>query len=535
MVASASQQPGGTLFPGTFGPTVSGGKPRNGGPDWVRVGVLAVTVVTVFALLMGSAYAALLFLELRQVEQNSVDIVAGPDGGFAPATEGGGALEVPEIDPVLDRTTILLVGSDSRDGLSEDQLAAIGTDPTGTDLTDTVILLQLDPATDTAAMLSFPRDLVVERCDGSRGRINGAYAIGEDQAQGLGPKCLVDSITALTRIEIDHYARVNFAGFVSAVDALGGVEFYVEEAIDDPFSGLDIPAGCVEFDGVGAIQFVRARRIDNDFGRIARQQRFAREMINKATSLGTLANPVRVASLIGSISEVIETDSNFGVSQMADLVTSVQTITSGGIDGRTVPAIEGRLGEADVVYAIEEEAEALYQAFRAGDLLPDDVGIDDVPQALGPTNVVAVEVLNGAGTEGLATQTAVALEALGFTVSATGEAANYGFDSSLVLYPPDRQDHAEILAEALGGIAVDAGDDEAEGLVLILGSDFEPDALDAPVPDGEASEGGASEGEASEGGASEGGASEGGASEGAPAEESSEDAFVGAALSNVQC
>ena len=512
MVAFASHQQGGNLRPGVFGPTVAGGKPRNGGPDWARVSLIAIAVATAFTLLMGSTYAALIFIELRQVEANSVDIVDGPEGGFAVATEAEGALEVPDVDPVTDRTTILLVGSDSRDGLSEEQLQAIGTDPTGTDLTDTIILLQLDPATDRAAMLSFPRDLVVQRCDGSRGRINQAFAIGEEQADGLGPRCLVDTITALTRIEIDHYARVNFSGFVQAVDALGGVEFYIEEPLQDRYSGLDIPAGCVTFDGVGAIQFVRARRIDSDFGRIARQQRFAREMINKATSVGTLTNPVRVAQLIGSISDVLETDNTFGVSQMVDLVTSVQNITSGGVDGRTVPAVPGRLGEADVVYAIEDEAESLYTAFRNGDLLPDDIGTDAGPVELGPANVIGVSVQNGSDEDGLATRTAQVIEALGFTVEDTGEAENYGFDSSLVLYPPERQAHAEVLAEALGGLAVNAGGDGGDHLTLILGSSFDPEAFapeDLPEPDATPTE--------------------------PVATPPSEESFAGAELSDVQC
>ncbi|HUG86611.1 MAG TPA: LCP family protein, partial [Euzebya sp.] len=381
--------------------------------------------------------------------------------------------------------------------------------------TDTIILLQLDPATDRAAMLSFPRDLVVERCDGSRGRINKAYYIGEQQGEGLGPRCLVDTITALTRIEIDHYARVNFSGFVQAVDALGGVEFYVEEPLQDRYSGLDIPAGCVTFDGVGAIQFVRARRIDSDFGRIARQQRFAREMINKATSLGTLTNPVRVAQLIGSISDVIETDRNFGVSEMADLVSSVQGITSGGVDGRTVPAVPGRLGEADVVYAIEDQAEALYDAFRTGELLPEDVGTDPDPVALSPANVIGVSVQNGAGTDGLAARTAEVLEALGYTVAETGEAENYGFAASLVLYPPDRQDHAELLAESLGGLSVNAGNGGSEHLTLILGSSFDPERYapeDLPSPEATTSEG-----------------------PDAPAEAATEETFAGAELSDVRC
>ncbi|WP_370325688.1 LCP family protein [Euzebya sp.] len=464
----------GGLEPGVFGPSVTHGKPRSGGPDWRRVGLLAVSIVVAFAVVTSATYAGLVWWEFRQIGRNAVDIGA-PEVTFAPETEGGEALVVPEVEPVEERTTILLVGSDSREGLTEEQLQRIGTDPTDTDLTDTIILLQIDPQTDTAAMLSFPRDLVVERCDGSRGRINQAYAIGEEQREGYGPECLVRTIQALTLIEVDHYVRVNFAGFVSAVDALGGVEFYVEEPIQDRYSGIDIDqAGCVAFDGVRALQFVRARRVDNDFGRIARQQRFAREMLNKATSLGTLARPDRVASLIGSISDVLETDRAFGASEMVDLISSIQDISSGRIDARTVPATPGNLGEASVVYAIEEDAEALYRAFRNGDLLPEGVGTDAGPVELGPSNTIPVSIQNGSDVEGLAEETAAVLEALEFRVGEVGTAENYRFEASVILYPEGRRPHAEVLSEALGGISINEGN--TSELTLILGSGFDPDA-----------------------------------------------------------
>ena len=394
-----------------------------------------------------------------------------------------------EVEEDAVRTNILVVGSDSRDGLTDEQLAAIGTEDSGTDLTDTIILLQIDPETDGAVMLSFPRDLLVERCDGTTGKINEAFFVGELQGEGRGPQCLVTTIQAMTRIEIDHYMRVNFAGFVEAVDAVGGVEFYLDEPIRDRFAGLDVPAGCVEFDGVTALQFVRARRIDSDFGRIARQQRFAKEMLDQAASVETLINPARVAGLIGSISEVIETDNDFGPGEMVDLISSVRNITSGRVDTRTVPGFTGRFGpdDASVVRPLEDQAEALYSAFRTGDLLPEDIGTAAEPITLGAENVVPIVVQNGSGIDGLADETAVVLEALGYTVEETGTAENYNFGASLVLYPETRRDHADVLAESLGGVSTNNTTAESDSLTLILGSNFDPDqfapeGFDADAP-----------------------------------------------------
>lgn len=466
---------------GAFGPRVTHGKPRNGGPDWLRLGLLSLAVVVLLAVVTTATYAGLVYNELRQLQAATVDIKADSAQTFAAHSEAEQALEVPEVEPVEDRTNILVVGSDSREGLSEEQLRRIGTEETPDELTDTIMLVQIDPETDAAAILSFPRDLLVERCDGSIGKINGAYAIGEAQREGAGARCLVNTVTALTRIPIDHYVRVDFAGFVKAVDALGGVTFYLEEPIEERYSGLDVPSGCVEFDGVQALQFVRARRIDDDFGRMARQQRFAREMVDKATSVGTLVNPVRAASLIGSVSDVVETDTEFGPREMADLVTSLQDLSSGKVEARTVPAVPGWRGEVSVVRAVKDEAEDLYRAFRRGDLLPDGAADGGGSDELGPENLIPILVRNGTNTEGLAADTAEVLEELGFRVADTDTAENYGFDSSLVLYPPDREDHAEVLAAELGGIPINAGNSEGDHLTLILGQSFDPEEF-VPEP-----------------------------------------------------
>lgn len=497
------------LRPGEFGPTVAGGKPRSGGPDWIRLGMVAVSLVTSFMVLTGGYYGFLIWKANNDLS-SGVSLVDLPS--FDPVV-GETALPAVETVELEDRKTILLIGSDSREGLSREQLAQIGTENVGTDLTDTIILLQVDPNTDAAAMLSFPRDLLVERCNGTTGKINEAFFIGEQQEDGLGPACLVSTIENLTQIHIDHYARVNFAGFVRAVDALGGVTFYVEEPMRDAWSGLDIPSGCVEFDGVSAIQFVRARHIDSDFGRIARQQRFAREMIKKATSLGTLLNPATVTSLVGSVSETLETDAEFGLGDMIDLVNSVKNISSGAVDGRTVPGVVGRWGEASVVRLVEDEAEVLFEAFRNGDLLPEGVGTDAAPIELGPANVIPVEVVNGGAAAGTADETAEVLEALGYTVSGTDQTANYGFANSTILYPENRQDHAELLAEALDITRLTMRTDDEEQLQLLLGTEFDPAEYAPPPP---------APGEPP-------------AETATPVPEATEQEFVGAALSEVTC
>ena len=312
------------LQPGRFGPREFHGRPRNGGPDWKRIFLGTLGTVSIVFIGVTAVYGALLLREVREL--NTLDIKPTAIA-FSPAPHVTETVTIEPVDPVKDRTTILMVGSDSRKGLSKEQLQAIGTADDGSDLTDTIILAQLNPENDQVAMLSMPRDLVIRRCDGTKGRINEAWYIGESQAKGQGATCLIQTIEQHTGIGIDHVMRVNFSGFVNVVDTLGGVDFAVDQDMRDRWSGLDIKKGCNHFDGVKAIQFVRARHIDSDFGRQARQQRFAREMIKKATSLGTLTNPLKVAGLIDSASDAIETDTGLDAGKLADLAWSMRSVT----------------------------------------------------------------------------------------------------------------------------------------------------------------------------------------------------------------
>ncbi|WP_336249491.1 LCP family protein [Stomatohabitans albus] len=351
------------LQPGRFGPREQFGRPRNGGPDWKRLLIGAIGTGAVAILGVTGVYGVLLVKEINSINNIKISPTAI---AFTPAPEVTETVTLEPVDPVKDRTTILMVGSDSRKGLSKEQLAAIGTADDGSDLTDTIILAQLNPENDQVAMLSMPRDLVVRRCDGTKGRINEAWYVGELQGKDQGAACLIQTIEQHTGIGIDHVMRVNFSGFVNVVDTLGGVDFAVDRDMKDRWSGLDIKKGCNHFDGVKAIQFVRARHIDSDFGRQARQQRFAREMIKKATSLGTLTNPVKVAGLIDSASDAIETDTGLDVSKLADLAWSMRSVTPDKLVAVSVPASNGRLGEAAVLYEDKKDAEKIYAAFRNG-------------------------------------------------------------------------------------------------------------------------------------------------------------------------
>lgn len=266
---------------------------------------------------------------------------------------------------------MLLVGNDSREDRSQDQLTKLGTETAEGLLTDTIMLARLNPRRDGAAIISFPRDLLVTRCDGSRGRINAAYEVREQTGTG-GPACLVEIVRDLTGLEVDNYVEVDFAGFIDVVNSLGGATLHLDQPLKDRYAGLDLPAGCVSLDGTEALSFVRARHLDSDFGRIARQQGFMRELVEEVMSADTLLDVGQLPSLLQSTTDAVEVDSELSLAQMRRLAHSLRDASPDGLTTRTVPAVPRRIDGAAYVVAQEQPADRLFSAFANGRLTVGD-------------------------------------------------------------------------------------------------------------------------------------------------------------------
>lgn len=456
-----------------FGPVLRGGRRRNGGPNWRLLGVMILCLAMSMAVGLGITAGALVWTGNHSIARKDIAGLQGSDDlGFG---ERLGGAKVEQITSVVN---ILVVGSDSREGLTARQLQALGTTPEGGERADTIILAQLDPRRNRAALVSFPRDLFVTRCDGSRGRINEAYSIGEQNGTG-GPDCLVQTVRALTGIPIDHFVRVNLLGFVKVVDAVGGVSFYLDRPLKDRYAGLDLPAGCVTLDGARAVGFVRARHIDSDFGRIARQQRFIRELARKATSLGTLLQPQRLFEIVRSVGQSVETDQHLGLSQMWRIAVTFRSLTAEDIDSWTVPVDDLYRGNAYYAVIRQREADALFQALRTGES-PPRLGSSEVSTALEPADVPPVRVQNGAGIDGLASAAWRALVQRGFTASVTPDSAPFPVARTKVVYPPDQRAEAALVARALGGAALAPGA-KRDPITVVVGADFDPLTLPPPT------------------------------------------------------
>ena len=207
----------------------------------------------------------------------------------------------------------LLVGSDSREGLSAGERRRLSTGSAGGQRTDTMMLLHIPSGGGKATLVSLPRDSYVPIPGHGRNKLNAAYAFG-------GPRLLVQTVESVTGIRIDHYMEIGFGGFVGVVDAVGGVHLCVKESIDDPKAGLDIRAGCQDLDGGEALGYVRTRATARaDLDRVQRQREFLGAVLDKSASPGTLLNPFRSVPLAFSATDAVAVDNGTHLFDLARL------------------------------------------------------------------------------------------------------------------------------------------------------------------------------------------------------------------------
>jgi LCP family protein required for cell wall assembly len=263
-------------------------------------------------------------------------------------------------------TNWLIVGSDSRANLTAEQRKEYATGDPESELTDTIMLLHTGSGPTT--LVSIPRDSMVDIPGHGRHKINSAYSRGGG-ADGGGPELLVSTVEGATGLHIDHYVEIGFLGIVSVVDAVGGVEMCVPEAIKDPKAALDIKAGCQTLDEATALGYVRTRATaSSDFGRVERQRAFISALLDKATSPSTLFNPFRIVPLATGLSGSIAVDNSTHVWHLAQLGLAMRGLSEG--ISTTVPVRDG------VVNWDRTRATALFDALAADERPPEN--------ALGP-------------------------------------------------------------------------------------------------------------------------------------------------------
>lgn len=418
-----------------------------------------------------------------------------------------------EDDDPGDPQNWLLVGSDTRENIPEEEQFKFGTEQDAAGLrTDTMMVLRVDPRAAKAAILSIPRDLYVPIAGTNRtDRINTAVfpttpaqrrvtsttvrrgtrtsatpptssTIPADKIEDGIPR-LIATIRQNLDLEINHYVEVDFIGFRSIVDAVGGVTIAFPSASRDKLAGLNIKTpGCVELDGDQALSYVRSRHFETfesgrwrtdptgDIGRIQRQQDFIRRTIRRAISLGVLANPNNIRKLIDAGVENVKLDAEIEQGDLITLGKRFKSLQPDTVDMLTLPADDIRTRQGAAVLRLRPaEAAEIIRRFESQGAPPATGPVPNIPPG-----TVRVRVLNGSGVGGQGSKTALELRQAGFLNAGIGDADRFTYTRSVVRYGRGQKLKAQLLAAYVVGGADIKEDLTLQGVdvVLITGSSY---------------------------------------------------------------
>ncbi|MCD2187831.1 LCP family protein [Actinomycetospora soli] len=255
--------------------------------------------------------------------------------------------------------TFLLVGTDTR---SPDPTT--GTEATASDWvpgmqrSDVIMLVNVSDDGTHSSVVSIPRDSWVSIPGRGMNKINAAYSWG-------GPSLLVQTVESLTRVRVDHFAVIDFAGFAQMTDAAGGIDVTVGQATN--FGGVAVPAGPQHLNGTQALSYVRERKSlpGGDFDRVRRQQNALRALATSAISSGTLSSPTQAYGLADSLATWVGVDDTFSANDLRAFVWGLRDLRASNIDFLTAPVTgTGTEGAASVVYLDADRGSELWFAMN---------------------------------------------------------------------------------------------------------------------------------------------------------------------------
>lgn len=264
------QQPPSRGRPG--GPGGPGGPVRPGGRRWLRPRrIIAMIALLLVVVIIGSV--GMYFYVGSKLHQSDVLV----DYNGRPAVSAG--------------TNWLIAGSDSRQGLTRRQERKLATGPLSDaegERSDTILILHIPSGGGKPVLVSIPRDSYVPIPGHGESKINAAFDLG-------GPKLLAETIQQVTGLYINHYMGIGFGGFVSVVNAVGGVRMCLPGPMVDPKAGLNLKAGCQTLNGDQALGYVRTRNFAlSDLQREQDQRLFIKALLSKMTSPSVLLNPFAI-------------------------------------------------------------------------------------------------------------------------------------------------------------------------------------------------------------------------------------------------
>lgn len=429
-------------------PTAPGSPPLPVEPPRKKRRALKITLISLLVLANVVVFGA--YFGIRRVSDQFVaDVATNQD-----------VVEVLAARPSGDEpVTFLLIGSDSRESLPDDfgEFGAFGGERA-----DVIMLLQLRDG--RAQLLSLPRDLKVEIEGHGTQKVNAAYAFG-------GAPLTVKTVRAFTGLDIHHTIEVDFFGFASLVDELGGVTINFPFPARDLKSELDVPAGELVLDGKTALAYARSRQYQelrdgqwtsvaaSDLGRIGRQQNLVFAMLRAAQRPSIVFD---VGSILSALGDHMTMDANLTADQLIDLGLAARSLNSSSIDVLTLPTVGSNEGGVSYLVASEPGASEAIDAFRAGS--GSEASLQDGP--------IRIRVLNGNGGPGEATRWADALAQLGFDVVSVADADTFDFSETSAQAPAASNALAGQVVAALGfGDPVVGSTPDGVDVVVIIGQD----------------------------------------------------------------
>jgi LCP family protein required for cell wall assembly len=253
-------------------------------------------------------------------------------------------------------TNWLIVGSDSRQGLTDAQAAQLHTGDASSvsgGRTDSIMVVHLPDNSTKPTMVSLLRDSRVSIPGHGKNKINAAYAFG-------GAPLLVRTVEEATGLRIDHYAEIGLGGFASVVDDVGGVTMCLPQADKDAYAGIDLPAGCQKLNGANALGYVRSRHAfaTSDYARTDHQRQFLGALASTIASPGTLLNPFDVFPMIFDLPKALTLDNGDHLQNLIGLGWSLRGISSGGVVTTAVP-ISGSSG-SDLIWSSTKAPELFH-------------------------------------------------------------------------------------------------------------------------------------------------------------------------------
>jgi polyisoprenyl-teichoic acid--peptidoglycan teichoic acid transferase len=331
-----------------------------------------------------------------------------------------------------DRVNILLLG-----------VGGAGHD--GPQLTDTIILASYKPSTGKVALVSIPRDLLVQTKEFGSVKVNAVNAYAERRQKGSGPEAQARELSAALGQPIEYWARIDFRGFEKMIDAIGGIDITVDRSFvdtqfpredgSDSYRTISFKAGPQHMDGETALDFARSRHGSNgegsDFARSKRQEKIIIAAREKLLRAGTLLNPFTLNSLFDTVKDSLLT--NFETWETIRLASQASGVKMSDI------SLHVMSDDNVLVNGMTDEGAFVLRP-KGGDWkkiigFVDDVfapGAEEAAKPAAKAPPPRVEVQNGTDVTGLAQRTANALMAQEFMITKVGNAAVRDYDRSVI-------------------------------------------------------------------------------------------------------